>query len=85
MARPKVITNCVADTYVDKHRERIIEFVDPAGENRPGGLISFRHQDDGSLDVYLYRLDAKVRVHVSGERGNEQRSEWEHADPRGEE
>lgn len=80
MSRTKVIVNPVADTYVNKDVERIIEFSD--AETGQGGLIAFRRRDDGTLHIYLYRLDENVRVAVSGERGNVRSPAFEHADPR---
>lgn len=58
--RPSVTVPCVADGYADKQRERIIEFFD--GPTQQGGLIAFRRQDNGSLDVSLYNLDPLVTV-----------------------
>lgn len=66
MARIKITTNCIADTYVDKDRERIIEFSDPDNENN-GGLIAFRRLGEGQLLVSLYHLDSNVQVGVEKE------------------
>jgi len=66
MARPKVNTSPVADRYANKADEHIVEF--NSGEaGGPGGLISFKRQDDGSLGVSLYRLDEGVTVAVEGQ------------------
>jgi hypothetical protein len=62
MPRPLVLTKCQADSFTDKSRERIVEFTDR--KTGLGGLISFRRQDDGMLDVHVYRLDPKVRIFV---------------------
>ena len=58
MSRVKVILNCVADQYVDKQTERIIEFSSDHG----GGLISFFKLDDGRLIVSVYNTDPTVEV-----------------------
>lgn len=59
MGKPSVNTNPVANQY-SSNNERIIEFNN--GEDGTGGLMSLRRQDDGTLQVRLYRLDAKVEV-----------------------
>ena len=61
MKRIRVTTNCVADRYVDKRDERIVEFFDPV--TQLGGLISLRRAGD-KLDVYVYREDEGVHVHA---------------------
>lgn len=65
MPRPRVNTSPVADNYADKARERIVEFSSKPGG--PGGLISFRRQDDDTLDVHVYRTDPGVRAYVGAE------------------
>lgn len=64
MARPKVTVG-IADNHANKADERIIEF-NSGKPNGPGGLISFKRQDDGTLVVSLYQMDAGVTVHVDG-------------------
>lgn len=64
MAKPKVITNCVANKHTGPN-ERIVEFNDP--EINAGGLISFNRTNDGKLRVDLYCLDANVVVNVGKE------------------
>lgn len=66
MARPRADVG-VADNYANKADERIIEF-DSGKPNGPGGLISFKRGDDGTLTVSLYQLDEGVTVYVSDER-----------------
>lgn len=58
--RPRVTLRCVADTYADKQRERIIEFFDP--QLQAGGLISFYRADNGTLAVHIYGCDQAVKV-----------------------
>lgn len=58
MAKPKVNTKCVASQYASPN-ERIIEFSDAKGN---GGLISLSTDEDGILNVYVYRCDDAVRV-----------------------
>ena len=60
MKRPWVKTRCVADTYADHLRERIVEF--------EGGLISLRRDNDGAFTVAVYKLDPNVRVTVDPSR-----------------
>lgn len=60
MAKPRVITKCVANTYAGRD-ERIIEFSSDAG----GGLISFRLVN-GALNINLYRVDGSVIVAFDG-------------------
>lgn len=64
MARPKVTVG-IADNYANKDDERIIEF-SSGKPNGPGGLISFKRRDDGTLVVSLYQMDEGVTVHVEG-------------------
>ncbi len=69
MAKPKVNTNPVANTYAGP-AERIVEYSMPG--KATGGLIAFRWVDDadsddpdaGTLVVDVYRHDPNVRVHV---------------------
>lgn len=72
MAKPRVITSCVANSYTGPN-ERIIEFADGDTENEHGaptpsnGLISFtritgdgpRH---GRLQIGLYSIDGPVDI-----------------------
>lgn len=67
MSKPRVITNCVANSYTGDE-ERIIEFSDrqvkaPDSEVT-GGLISFRRTADGRLTVSLYAISGPVDVVV---------------------
>lgn len=64
-ARPRVKLKCVADTYTDKSRERVVEFFDDKA--RKGGLIALRRLDDGSLLVQPYQLDHGVFVTGPGD------------------
>jgi hypothetical protein len=57
--RPSINLKCVADSYAEKSRERIAEFSAPNGK---GGLICIRQNDDGTVTVSVYRLDAGVEV-----------------------
>lgn len=66
MPRPRVITHCVADTFANKSRERIIEFTFPSGR---GGLLSFSTLDDGAEVIDLYRCDPGFIVRVAREVG----------------
>lgn len=68
MARPTVtIKNVIADSHANKADERIVEF-NSGVTNGPGGLISLKRLEDGTLSVTLYRLDAGVTVHVGEDR-----------------
>lgn len=60
MARPRILTKCVADRYSAKE-ERIVEFTFPDGS---GGLISFYPLDKKNI-VNLYCLDKKIKVVTS--------------------
>jgi len=62
MAKPKVLTKCVANNYVGPN-ERVIEFSSKSG----GGLIVFRETGDGILLVSVYRVDPSVRITVPPE------------------
>lgn len=64
MKRPKVITKCVADHYVQrKSIERIVEISFPNTDGPAGGLISLRYRPDGPPIVELYRFDGcEIRV-----------------------
>lgn len=64
--RPRVILRCVADKYVNKTKERTIEF--------DGGLINFCRMDSGRLMVTLYRLDDNVVVNVASKHLREEAS-----------
>lgn len=65
MARPRVLTKCVANTYAGG-TERIVEFSngERGMEAHKGGLISLRNMADGTLRVEVYRCDAGVTVHT---------------------
>jgi hypothetical protein len=56
--RPRVILNCVADSYAGSD-ERIVEFSDD--ETGLGGLICLRRVD-GRLRLEVYRCDDGVEV-----------------------
>jgi hypothetical protein len=56
-----VNTKCGADFYAPADT-KIVEF---SNKNGTGGLVSFRNNEDGSITVELYRLDATVKVKVS--------------------
>lgn len=58
MAKPKVKTNCPANV-LDGPNDRTVEFSDGKGN---GGLINFSVDNDGTLVVMLYRMEAKVVV-----------------------
>lgn len=60
MTRPKVTTKCVADSYADKRRERVVEVLDPV--TGKGCLICLRRRDDGTLQIETYRCDDGVIV-----------------------
>jgi hypothetical protein len=62
MAKPRVLTKCVANNYTGPN-ERIIEFSSKSG----GGLIAFRETGDRTLLVSVYRLDPTVQVTVQPE------------------
>ena len=74
MAKPKVTTKCVANTYSGPN-ERIIEFCDPDTDGPAGGLISFRRNIRGTLDVYVYRCDPGVNVIVG--KPDQERDSWD--------
>lgn len=68
MAKPRVLTRCVANTYTS-YDERIIEFSDqetPCANGGPtGGLISFRRtKSDSRLLVAVYALDGPIDIAV---------------------
>lgn len=70
MAKPRVITNCVANHFTPPN-QRIIEFSDHQvgpgdGQGPPGGLISFTRSGD-ELIVRVYRCDPQVRVIVTND------------------
>jgi hypothetical protein len=66
MARkPRVDTNPVANAY-SSDSERVIEFVSNSPDHTNiGGLVSFRRNDDGTLHVHVYALDAGVTITVA--------------------
>ncbi len=65
MGRPSITLKCVADNYASpRERERIAEF-GSGTTGGPGGLLSLRRQEDGTLDVHVYRTDPGVRVFAS--------------------
>lgn len=67
MPKPKVTTNCVANSRTEPN-ERIIEYSVPSPKGTQGllgGLIAFRLLDDGTLLVNLYQHDAGVDIRVS--------------------
>lgn len=67
MRKPRVITNCVANSFTGDN-ERIIEFSDAATEapdsGVTGGLIAFRRTDDGRLTISVYALSGPIDVVV---------------------
>lgn len=76
--RPVVITKCVANTYADRTRERIIEFDIPSVTGqRHGGLIRFSRLDDGTAVVDLYSLDKGIEVRRQTS-GNNRTFQYEH-------
>lgn len=74
MGKPKVTVNCVANQYTGPG-ERIIEFCDPDTDGPAGGLISFRRNPRGALDVHVYRCDPGVNVVVG--RPDEELDTWD--------
>lgn len=59
MSKPRVTTRCVANGYAGPH-ERIVEF--GAGDQGTGGLISFRVDDAGRLQISIYQVSGPVDV-----------------------
>lgn len=58
MAKPRVMTKCVANAYTGRN-ERIIEFASDGG-----GLISFR-LIKGELVIDIYHCDPGVKVRTA--------------------
>jgi hypothetical protein len=59
--RPNIAPR-IADRYAEPD-EMIVEFSSGA-PNGPGGLLSMRRQEDGALNMHLYRTDPGVHVFV---------------------
>lgn len=60
MPRPRFLSPCNADRYVDKSRERVAEFSFPdaaTSASVPGGLISLRYREGKPPLVQLYRVE----------------------------
>lgn len=58
MKRPRVIVNCVADTY-HLPQEKIIEFTFPDGS---GGLMSLIVDNYGKPVISLYNVDEAIDI-----------------------
>jgi hypothetical protein len=83
MARPSIKLNGVADTYAQREVERIAE-IGNGKTGGPGGLLSLRRSDSGSLMVTVYRTDpgvsvvtgADVPTYVNGKKVNDLVTWW---------
>ncbi len=65
MAKPRIISPCVAERHNSNGNERIAEF--SAGPNATGGLLSVRSYGD-KVVAELYRLDDSVVVRTDPDR-----------------
>lgn len=62
--KPRVLTQCVANTYTDQS-ERIIEYSNNgAGGRLLGGLMSFENLPDGRFCVQVYSHDPGVEFRI---------------------